>query len=80
MLSTRIQGIPCQVKAMYIFVQKPLGPNCDSDWDCYGYSEVDFEVYDRKGYPADWLQRKMTDKDEERIVEQLLEEYYDARD
>ncbi len=77
MLSTRIQGIPCQVQATRIFVQKPLGPNCDSDWDCYGYSEVDFDVYDRKGYPADWLQRKMTDKDEERIVEQLLEEHHD---
>ncbi len=77
MLSTRIQGIPCRVQATRIFVQKPLGPNCDSDWDCYGYSEVDFDVYDRKGYPADWLQRKMTDKDEERIVEQLLEEYHD---
>lgn len=78
MLQARIQGIPCQVKATYIFVQKPLGPNCDSDWDCYGYSNVDFDVYDRKGYPADWLQRKMTKADEARIVEQLLEEYYDA--
>ncbi len=73
MISARIAGMPCLVEATRIFVQKPLGPSCDSDWDCYGYAEVDFEVYDRKGYPADWLRRKMTDADEERIKEQLLE-------
>lgn len=72
MLQARMAGIPCQIKPTYVFVQKPLGPNCDSDWDCYGYSNVEFDVYDRKGYPADWLQRKMTDKDEERIIEQIL--------
>ncbi len=73
MLSTHIAGIPCQVKVTHLFVQKPLGPNCDSDWDCYGYTVVDFDVYDRKGYPADWLQRKMTDDDIHRIEQLLLE-------
>jgi len=78
MIGARIAGIPCQIKPTHVFVQKPLGPNCDSDWDCYGFSEVEFDVYDRKGYPATWLERKMTDKDEARIKAQILEEANDA--
>ena len=70
----RIQGIPCQVQMTRCFVQKPLGPNCDSDLDCYGYSEVEFDVLDRNGRPAPWLERKMSDSERSEIEGLLLEE------
>lgn len=73
MIPTRIAGIPCLIKPTHVFIQEPLGPNCDSDWDASGYSEVEFDVYDTKGYPATWLEKKMTDEDEDRIKELILE-------
>ena len=47
---------------------------CDSDWDCYGYTDIEFDVLDRKGYKAPWLKRKLTDSDRERIETELLME------
>lgn len=73
MLSTRIAGIPCLVELTSLFVQKPLGLTCDSDWDCYGYTEIEFEVYDRGGRPAPWLERKLIEKETTRIEQELLE-------
>lgn len=70
-IETRIAGIPCIVKLDSMFVQKPLGPSCDSDMDCYGYAEIEFTVCDRRGRPAPWLERKMTDKDQSRIENEL---------
>ena len=60
------------------FVQKPMGPSADSDWDCYGFSEIEFTVQDRKGYPAPWLERKLTDDDTSRIEYEIMKEYEDA--
>jgi len=34
---------------------------------------VEFEIYDRKGYRAAWLEKKMTADDERRIVKELTE-------
>lgn len=73
MITATIAGIPCLVDCTYLFTQKPLGPSCDSDHDCYGYSDVEFDVYDRKGYPAAWLEKKMTDADREAIITKILE-------
>jgi hypothetical protein len=78
MISTHIQGIPCQVKMVYGHYQEPWrgSPHdCPSDWDYYGgWVELEFEVYDRKGYRAKWLERKMTPEDEDRIISELLSE------
>ena len=70
-IETRISGIPCTVTLDRMFVQKPLGRNCDSDWDCYGYTEIEFTVRDRRGRLAPWLERKMTNKDQSRIENEL---------
>lgn len=46
----------------------------DSDADYYGYTELDFEVRDRKGYQARWLERKFDDPwVEESVRDQILE-------
>ena len=77
MIQARIQSIPCQIRVDHCFVQRPLGRSANSDWDCYGYSEIDFTVFDRKGYPATWLERKMTDRDTARIEELILDDQGD---
>ena len=77
MIETRVAGIPCLINPTHVFVQKPMGPSADSDWDCYGYSEIEFTVCDRRGRPAPWLERKMTDKDKQEIETLILEENRD---
>ena len=79
-MDTHIAGIPCQVEVTHFFIQKPMGPQADSDWDCYGYASIDFDVLDRKGYPAAWLEKKMTPADVERIEQELIEAHESYRE
>lgn len=81
-IETTISGIPCEVEMVSGTYQKPWrgsAHNCPSDWDYYGgWFDVEFAVYDRKGYRAKWLEKKMTPKDEARILEEFTEaEQYD---
>lgn len=74
MLSTRIAGIPCQVE-MTSYTPYWNGRRGHIDnWLPDEPEQVEFEVYDRKGYPATWLANKMTDDDYHRIEQLLLEE------
>lgn len=78
MIRTTIQGIPCIVEETHIYYTKPsFKPAClcDSPSEFYGDYEVEFDVFDRKGYRAAWLERKMTDKDRERIEQEILDDY-----
>lgn len=78
-METRIAGIPCQVRVDSFFVQRPLGPSCDSDLDCYGYTELDYTVCDRRGRAAPWLQRKLTPAATAEL-EAEIEEFMGGRD
>jgi hypothetical protein len=71
--TSKVAGIPCVIEVDRLFVQEPLGPRCDSDWDCYGFTEIEFTVCDRNGRYAPWLEKKLTDRDRERIEEEALE-------
>lgn len=59
----RIQGIPCQI---LIESYQPYEPMRITGW---GFGDADppeeeellFQVLDRKGYPAFWLEEKMSD-------------------
>lgn len=42
--------------------------------DCYGYTDSEWTVCDRRGRPAPWLDRKLTADDKARI-EQEIEEF-----
>lgn len=62
---TRIAGIPCQIGVTYFHYQPPWrgsAQTCDSDWDYYGYTELEYDVLDRRGRPAAWLEKKMDDE------------------
>ena len=74
-ISSTVAGIPCLIEVTHFFKQKPLGQNCDSDLDCYGYTEIEFEVQDRRGRPAQWLEKKLTDKDAGRINLEIEEAF-----
>lgn len=56
-----IAGIPAQIRVDRYFRQKPMGVTAPSDMDCYGYTEVEYMVLDRRGYAAPWLAKKVTD-------------------
>lgn len=65
-LDTTIAGIPCQVEIEYrpgtdfVITSASLEPNDPEEFEIVG-------VLDRKGYPAAWLERKITRDDEARI-------------
>lgn len=68
-MDTHIQGIPCQILVTHQANVKGSS-RADNPWDYYGYTELEYDVLDRRGYPAPWLERKMTDKDRERIEQE----------
>lgn len=69
---TRIQGIPCQVDVTYL---EPLTPGryFGPPEMCYpdegGY--VEYDILDRKGYKASWLEAKMTPDDHARVINEI---------
>lgn len=73
----RIKGIPCQIEVTYFHHQPPFmgSPHqCDSDHDYYGYTELEYNVLDSKGYKAgDWLENKIDDEEKAAIEQAALE-------
>ena len=73
---SRIAGIPCLIEVRSLEVHRPYrgsAHTCDSDTEYYGYTDCEFDVFDRRGRPADWLASKMTDADENRIIHEAKE-------
>ena len=73
---TRIAGIPCQIGVTYFHYQPPWrgsAQTCDSDWDYYGYTELEYDVLDRRGRPAAWLEKKMDDEIRTEIDQEALQ-------
>lgn len=80
-MNTTIAGIPCQIHVDRCFVQRgSYSYNAASDWDYHGYTEIEFTVLDRRGRPAQWLERKLTDADASRIESEILQHYRDQQD
>jgi hypothetical protein len=70
-IETRVAGIPCIIGVTEY--QEGSGDYwCDSDMDYYGYS--DWVVCDRRGRPAPWLERKLTDSDRSRIESEIADQ------
>lgn len=66
--NTYIQGIPCTVE----YDAYPAFPGSMETPYEPAYIEIG-RVYDRKGYRAEWLERKMTIHDIDRIREEIEE-------
>ena len=69
-----IAGIPCR-----IHVTSDGGCIAGRDWgapeDCFEdeCEDPEYDVLDRKGYPAPWLEKKITDEINEEICKEILE-------
>ena len=72
----RVQGIPCLAYVTGRYIVKPWKGSvhtCPSSDDWYGCDEIEFDIYDSKGYRAMWLEKKMTPIDVENIEEAIRE-------
>jgi hypothetical protein len=71
-IKARVAGIPCIIGVIeYESTAGSYDYNAPSDWDYHGYSESEWEVCDRRGRPAPWLAKKLTDEDESEIEKQI---------
>ncbi len=71
-IPVRVQGIPCIAEVTtYENVRGSFRHDAPSDWDYHGYVEIEFNLLDRKGYPALWLERKMT-RDDRSDIEEII--------
>lgn len=75
MMHTHIAGIPCKVGVTHF---EPYDPGSWHEPPSGG--EIEFDVYDRKGYPAAWLERKVTEDDEVRIFKEYEADLKGMRD
>ncbi len=73
-IESTVAGIPCQVQIDHFVSVKGDSSTWASDWDFYGYTEIEFTVCDRRGRAAPWLTNKLTADDKARI-EQEIEEF-----
>ena len=72
----RIAGVPCLIGVTGYLYQPPCKGHpstCASDWDYYGYEEIEWEILDRRGRPAPWLERKLSKGERGEITSHLLE-------
>lgn len=73
MIDVRIQGIPC--RAYVTYYRPAVAPIVTGpvDWADPGAPvEIEFEVLDRRGGRAVWLERKMTSADRAVIEQQII--------
>lgn len=72
----RVAGIPCIIGVTYFdSVDGSYNYHAASDVDYYGYTESEWEILDRKGYRAKWLERKLDDN-ENSDVEEAIAKYF----
>ena len=85
--NTKVAGIPCQCKVTNYTPPIPMmvyGPGM-ADADPPEDSEFDFTLLDSKGYPAPWLEKKLTPQDverleEEHVIELKAQEYFEFKE
>lgn len=74
-IETKVHGIPCQIGVIsYDHVKGSFNYSASSDLDYYGYSESDWELLDRRGYAARWLERKADFNKIEEIISNYFKE------
>jgi len=77
-IDSYVAGIPCIIGVVdYTCVKGSYSYHAASDWDYHGYTESEWEVCDRRGRPAPWLARKLTDKIEREIEKEIAEYFND---
>ena len=72
-IETRVCGIPCIVRVTHWEPYDP-GRTSGPPESCYPPEggEGEWEILDRNGKPAPWLERKMTDRDQNLVSETVF--------
>ena len=68
-----VKGIPAlaHVTAFERTPPMPAGV-APSDMDAVGYVDMEYDIYDLKGYPARWLERKLDRDAVERVEQEII--------
>jgi hypothetical protein len=72
LVEAKIAGIPCLVELTGYSPYRCNRIGHPDNWLPDDPEEIEFEVFDRRGNPAPWLERKMTPDDISNIEELLL--------
>jgi hypothetical protein len=73
---SQVAGIPCSILVGRVDIQKGnYSYNAACPEEYHGYQDIEFSVLDRKGYPANWLQAKLSGADIARIEKDILNFY-----
>jgi hypothetical protein len=73
-IESTVAGIPCLIGVTeFSSVRGSYSYHADSDMDYYGYTESEWVVLDRRGRPAAWLERKLTEAERSRIEQEVTE-------
>lgn len=79
-LPTRVSGIPCLVGVTsYYQAEGSYSFHAASSDDYYGYIDMSYEILDRKGRPAPWLEKKL-DEYARQDIERLIKANYRSDD
>lgn len=77
-LTVFLRGNAIDVKIKHVFVQAPMGTRADSDSDCYGYSELDYDVLsvfdDEEQKLSDEAAQEYADNNQEEITDMIWSE------
>lgn len=78
-IPSRVAGIPCLIGVIdFNRVPGTYSYNAASDMDYNGWTEFTFDVLDRRGRVAGWLEKKLTFADTERFEEEAAA-YFEAQ-
>ena len=78
LFETKVHGIPCLCQVIDYTPSKPgqiYGPEI-YDFDVPESERIDFELLDRRGYKAPWLEKLMNEDDPERLLEEFKLEMF----
>lgn len=77
LIEARVAGIPCQINVTSLEPFRP-GRYSGAPEDCYPDEggDVEYEILDRRGRTAPWLERKVTEKEHERILDTIFEDMH----
>lgn len=70
---TTVQGIPCICEVL-VYIDEPAQIWGPPELCHPGEFEFEYQLLDQKGYRAEWLERKITDEDDQRIFEEFQNE------
>ncbi len=71
-VDVRVGGIPCLARVTHFYRKEGSYNRAEeSDMDYYGYTESEWALHDRRGRRAEWLDKKLKQKDVEFIESEI---------